>query len=173
METRTVQTPTPDNPTITVQLPPWLAWQAARALAAAGIPHDQAPDGTITTMEAGQAVIDDVLARHGQARQFDPLRRQRANRSLPTDALGFALALAVVGLVIWQSAPVAAVAASVGLDPDLARGAAIAVAGLGGTMLISEGLLGGDGRRWLFVVGMCGLFGTAAFYFIMRSLGVL
>lgn len=158
---------TADNATITVTVPPnrvrWLLSQ----LDADGIPYEF--DGaTLTTMDAAQPIVDQVLghqpASHGLSR-FDLLSRQRQNRSRFMDSLGFALALLIVGVVIVQSGHITT-------DPT-ARAVIVGGGGLAVTLLISEMLLGSDPRRWLFILGMSGLFGTAAFYFAMQAMGVL
>ncbi len=153
------------NATITVVLPPWLASQAAQALQAERIPYDLAPNGAITTLEAAAPIIEMIQARHQPQRQqrpgLDLLSRQPANRSLATDAIGFAGALTVVYGVVSQSARIA--------DPT-ARGVAILIAGILITLLISELVLR-DRRRGLFIVGMIGLFTAAAMWFVLHGMG--
>lgn len=167
-----MRAPAADTQTITVTLPPWLAWQAAQELQRAGLPFQQAPDGTITTLEAGAAILDMVQqrsqAQRPQARRtggWDLLSRRPENRSRLTDALGFAVSLAVVYGVISQSAVIP--------NPN-ARAIAILVGGILITLLISEIVIGkSDPRRWLFVFGMFCMFGAGAIYAILHGMGVL
>jgi hypothetical protein len=170
-----------DNATITVPVPPWrLRWLMSQ-LDAAGIPFDLDAAGNLTTMEAGQPIIDQVLGYQSQRPQFgaerggfDLLSRRPGNRSTATDALGFVLALGVVYAVVTQSARMAAWAGGLGLNPDTTRAAAIIVAGLVVTLLISERVIGPrDRRRWLFVAGMMGLFVAAAWWFACKAWGIL
>jgi hypothetical protein len=167
-----------DNTTITVPVPPQrLRWLMSQ-LDAAGIPFDLDAGGNVTTLEAAQPIIDQVLGHQSRAQfgggGFDLLSRQPQNRSFATDAIGFALALLAVWGVISQSARVAEWAAAAGLNPDTTRGVAISAAGLVVTLLISEIVIGrGDSRRWLFVLGMLGLFVAATWWFVAHGMGVL
>jgi len=163
-----------DNPLIEIPLSPWLAWQAARELQRAGIPYEQLPDGTIRTLEAGQPILDMIMAQHGQQRAgglagLDLLRRSQQNRRRAADAVGFALSLAAVGWILTQSG---GWSDRLGLG-GVGRGAVILIAGLVLTLFVSEIVIGArDPRRRLFVVGMMGLFAVGAMWFIGRGMGV-
>lgn len=161
-----------DNQTITVPVPPQrLRWLCSE-LDANGIPYrldaDPLGNSNLTTLDAAQPIIDHVLGYQPANRglsKFDLAARQPGHRSRLTDSLGLIIALGLVGLVVAQSGHITG-------DPTT-RAMLIGVVGLGVTFLISELVLGNDPRRWLFVLGMMGLFGTAVFYFVMRAMGVL
>jgi hypothetical protein len=169
-----------DSPVIEMSVPPnrvrWLCSQ----LDAAGLPYEMDAAGNLRTLDAAQPIIDQVLGyqspRPGQfgGGGLDLLRRQPQNRSRATDAAGFVGSLLVVGTIVVQSSRVAAWAGDMGLNPDVTRGWVILVAGLAVTYFVSEIVIGrGDSRRWLFVLGMLGLFVAAAWWFLAHGMGVL
>jgi hypothetical protein len=158
MQTLRPSGPAADNPTITVPVPPpRLRWLESQ-LEAAGIPFDVDAAGNLTTLEVAQPIIDMVLG-------YQPKIPKGKYNRMPFDVrvLGFFASLVVVIAIALESVAVMPLAVGLGIDPFIARGAAILLAGLVVTLLFSEGLLR-DSRRWLFVLGMMGLFLAAALF---------
>lgn len=155
-----------------------LGW-LVRELNALGLPYEVQRSGggyQVYTSEAARPVAEKVVNYTPQPVRrggLDLLCRQPQNRRRSTDAMGFALALMVVGIVVTQAGSFLPLVAGLGLGGDMGRGALVLVIGLAVTLGISELVIGPDPRRWLFILGMMGLFGTAAVWFVARGMGVL
>ncbi len=164
---------------VTVQ-PQRLGW-LLRELNAAGLPYEVQRAGgayQVYTAEAARPVAEKVVNYTPQPRTprrggLDLLCRQPQNRRRSSDAMGFVLALLVVGIVITQAGAFLPLVAGLGLAGDMGRGVLVLVSGLAVTLGISELVIGPDPRRWLFILGMMGLFGTAAVWFIAKGMGIL
>ena len=166
---------------LAVQVQPQRLGWLLRELEAAGLPYEVQRAGTayhVYTSEAARPVAEKVVnytpqqqwARRGG---LDLLSRQPQNRSRGMDAAGFVLALLVVAVIVTQAGAFLPLVAGLGLAGDMGRGVLVLVSGLAVTLGISELVIGPDPRRWLFVLGMMGLFGTAAVWFIAKGMGVL
>lgn len=104
---------------------------------------------------------------------WDLMRRQRANRSRTTDALGFVFSLGLVGAVLYAAGAMADVLSSAGIDPDAAQALIVPALGMAVTLVVSELVIGAsDNRRWMFIAGMGGLFLAAAMWFGGNAAGL-
>lgn len=158
---------------IVVRVPPQrLRWLAAE-LRAAGVPFHVEQAGReyhVQTCARAAPQLHKVL--DPKPGGWDPLRRQRGNRSRITDALGFLLTLGVMAGVVWLSGGMVGPALALGLNPDLLRAGAILLGGLlatGGMVAMA----GNDPRRWLLALGMGAGLGAALVWYVGRGMGVL
>ncbi|MFN8465471.1 MAG: hypothetical protein U0X20_07970 [Caldilineaceae bacterium] len=129
----------------------------------------RARDGqyTLTTKGAAVPIIDKVLATTARWDLFD---RKPENRNKLSDALGFFIALVVLGTIIVQSEGVNAWATEVGFNPDIVRGMAIWIVGIVVTLFWSEVFLQ-DRRRHMFSSSMISLFLMAGLWFFLTGCG--
>lgn len=156
-----------------IQVQPRLQGQMSALLDQHSIPYQWRGDVIVTYQSAGP-LIDQVVGPQPGLASLDLLRRQVGHRSRVTDTIGFVLALTAVAVVVTQSSRVGSAAGAIGIDPDTAHGVTILVAGAVGTWLISTMIIGPrDPRRWLFVLGMIGLFVAAAAWYVAHGMGVL
>lgn len=170
-----------DGPVIlAVQVQPQRVGWLVRELEAAGLPYEVKRAGgayQVYTSEAArplaQKVVNYTPQRNWGRGGFDLLCRQPQNRRRSTDAMGFVLALMVVGIVITQAGAFLPLVAGLGLTGNMGRAVLVLVVGLSVTLGISELVIGPDPRRWLFILGMMGLFAAAATWFIGKGMGVL
>lgn len=155
----------PENTVITVACPPQrLRWLVSE-LSAAGVPFDVQKAGSeyhVQTLQSATPVVNGVLGS----------KPKRAVNPFPTDirVIGFIVSLGLVVVTFMQSAGVEPVALEAGVNPLIARGVVVLVVGVVVTLAMSEGLLR-DSRRWLFILGMMGLFLAAALWFGLQGAG--
>lgn len=151
---------------ITVLVPPQRLGWLRSAMDGAGIPYridrDQAGQYNIETYQMAAPIIEQVIG-----------HKPKAVNPFPMDVrvIGFIASLVLVVAVFVQSANVEPIALDAGVNPLVVRAAMILVIGAVVTVFISEGLLR-DSRRWLFVLGMMGLFLAAALWFGLIGLGM-